>query len=108
MPLSETLAKAELPSPKGRGRDDECRARGAERAGKQLTPPNKNHALPLRNEFGVEVGAEPLDAAFAAVARLLDAAERRLRRGDGDRIDADHARLHRLADRRRGRVRAGE
>src|SRR5262249_54744849 len=36
--------------------------------------------LPLRNELGVEIGAEALDAAFAAVAGFLPPAERRLRR----------------------------
>src|SRR5262245_20770284 len=58
----------------------------------------------LRDEFGDEVGAETLDSALAAVAGFLDAAERRLRRRDRDRIDADHAALERVADRGGGRV----
>ena len=65
-------------------------------------------ASALRNEFGVQVGAEPLDAAFAAMAGFLHAAERRLRRRDGDRIDPHHAGFDRLPDRRRGRVGGGE
>src|SRR6478752_2580427 len=46
---------------------------------------------PLRDELGDKVGAQPLDAALAAVAAFLDAAERRLGRGDGNRVDANHA-----------------
>ena len=45
----------------------------------------------LRNELRVHIGVQALDAAFRAVAGLLDAAERRLRRRDGDAVDADHA-----------------
>src|SRR3954468_24004317 len=62
----------------------------------------------LRDELGDQIGAETLDAAFAAMAGFLDAAERRLWRRDGDRIDADHAGLQRVADGGRGRARRGE
>src|SRR5262245_38185693 len=64
-------------------------------------PPRRGRGCrssPLRDEFGVEVGAEALDAAFAAVAGFLDAAERRLRRRYRDRVDAHHAGLDRFAD----------
>src|SRR5262245_38949663 len=64
--------------------------------------------LTLRNEFGIEIGAKPLNAAFAAVAGFFDAAERRLRSRDGNRVDAHHARLHGFADGGRGRVRSRE
>src|SRR5262245_13507237 len=49
----------------------------------------------LRDELRHRVGFEPLDAAFTAVAALLDAAERRFRRRDRHRVDADHAGLER-------------
>ena len=62
-------------------------------------------ASPLRDELGVEVGAEPFGTTLAAVAGLFHAAERRLRRRDRNRVDADHARLHGVADRGCGRVR---
>ncbi len=57
--------------------------------------------LSLRDELRVHIRLQTLDAAFRAVARLLDAAERRFRRRNGDRVDADHAGLNRLADRLR-------
>ena len=53
--------------------------------------PTESPQLSLRDEFRVEVGAEPLDAAFAAVPGFLHAAERRLGRRDRHRVDADHA-----------------
>src|SRR3954447_6216796 len=62
----------------------------------------------LRDELGDEIGAEALDAALAAVPGFLDAAERRLRRRDRDRVDADHAGFQRVADRRGRRGRSGE
>src|SRR6478752_3103063 len=64
---------------------------------------------PLRDELGDEIGAETFNAALAAVAGFLDAAERRFRRRDRDRVDADHAGFERVADRggRRGRRREG-
>src|SRR5262245_49285714 len=61
--------------------------------------------LRLRDELGVEVGAEPFDTALAAVTRLLDAAERRLGRRDCDRVDAHHAAFDGVADCGCGRVR---
>src|SRR5258705_11540209 len=64
--------------------------------------------LPLRDELGGEVGGEPLDAAFAAVAGFLHAAERRLRGRDHHRVDPDHAGLQLVADRGGGRLRTGE
>src|SRR5262249_11549000 len=57
---------------------------------------------PLRDELARQVGIEALDAAFMAVARLLDAAERRLRGRDRHAVDADHAGLQRIADQVRG------
>src|SRR5574338_512789 len=47
--------------------------------------------LRLRNELDVHVGLQALNAAFGAVARFLDAAERRLRSRDGDAVDTNHA-----------------
>src|SRR6185312_3914525 len=44
----------------------------------------------LRDELRVQVGLQAFDAAFGAVARLLDAAKRRFRRRDSDAVDADH------------------
>src|SRR5262249_56105411 len=65
-------------------------------------------ALRLRDEFLVGVGLESLDAAFVAVAAVLDAAERRLGCRDREAVHPDHARLQRLADRGRGLGRARE
>src|SRR3569833_4795397 len=64
--------------------------------------------LRLADELRVQVRAEAFNAAFGTVAGLLDAAERRLRRRDGDRVDADHARLDRVPDGIRRRARRGE
>src|SRR5215469_17832772 len=60
----------------------------------------------LRDEFGVEIGLDRLGAAFRAIARILDAAERHLREGEAVMVDRDHAGLDRGADRRRGLGRA--
>src|SRR6516225_2999192 len=70
--------------------------------------PKRLQCLRLRDELGVEVGAEPFDAAFAAVAGFLHPTERRFRRRDGNRVDAHHPGRDRVADRGRGRVRTGE
>src|SRR5262245_27885791 len=66
------------PSPRKRG-EGAYRARGSD--GGKL---KELQRLPLRNELGVEVGAEPLDAAFATVAGFLHPAERRLGRRRGN------------------------
>ena len=59
-------------------------------------------SLRLRDELLVGVGLEPFQAAFVAVAGILDAAERRFRRRDHHRIHADHAGLDGIADHGRG------
>src|SRR6185312_9353623 len=51
-----------------------------------------------RDELGVEVRLERLDAALRAVARVLHAAERHFRQGKDMVIDRDHAALEGCAD----------
>src|SRR5665647_2888161 len=65
-------------------------------------------SLSLANELRVHIGLQTFDAAFRAVAGLLDAAERRFRRRDRHRVDADHAGLDRIADGDGLRARGGE
>src|SRR5262245_8947328 len=65
--------------------------------GSRLRRVRDTRSSPLRDELARQVGVEALDAAFMAVARLLDATEWRLGRRDRDTVDADHAGLQRIA-----------
>src|SRR6188508_1785772 len=72
------------------------------KAGAMIAPAvviGTSFASRLRDELLVHVDLEALDAAFVAVTGVLDAAERRLGRRDGDRVHADHAGLERITDR---------
>src|SRR5690349_22084162 len=51
-----------------------------------------------RDELGVEVSLERLDAALRAVARVLHAAERHFRQGEAMMVDRHHAALEGGAD----------
>ena len=62
-----------------------------------LIPP-REMSSPCEMNLVFMIGLQAFDAAFGAVAGLLDAAERRLRRRDGDGIDAHHAGLDGIAD----------
>src|SRR2546423_12909578 len=67
---------------------------GAERSTKRGTGLRHVHRDVLR----LEVLLQPLRAALAAEARLLDAAERRAGVGDHPLVEADHAGLQALDD----------
>src|SRR5579875_3785027 len=85
-------------------------APGAISAGVLFATPESGamRASSLRNEFHVGVGLETFDASFRTVAAFLDASEGRLRRGDRDAVDSDHACLQSVADRGRRRTGRGK
>src|SRR5687768_7159757 len=57
----------------------------------------------LAHELGRQVGLQAFDAAFVAVAAVLDAAERRLGEREAEMVDRDHAAVKLVGD-RRGRL----
>src|SRR5690606_9712270 len=72
-----------------------------------LASPLGNH-LYMRDELGDQVAVEGFQAAFAADAAVLDAAERRFGQGAAEMVDVDHAGFQPVADLGGGLQRVGE